>query len=148
VTIWGESAGAGSVGLQLTAYGGRDDKLFRAAVMESGNPSLMSASSGARYQSMYDILTTQAGCANSTDSLQCLRTVSTEKMNTIINGTVVPTSNSTPAVPGMPGASRSILIGFSPTIDDDFVSKELSKQLVQGKFVHVPIISGGKEYPN
>jgi len=28
VTIWGESAGAASVGLQLMAYNGRDDKLF------------------------------------------------------------------------------------------------------------------------
>lgn len=40
VTIWGESAGAGSVGAQLVAYGGRDDKLFRAAIAESGAPTL------------------------------------------------------------------------------------------------------------
>lgn len=33
VTIWGESAGAASVGFHLTAFNGRDDKLFRAAVM-------------------------------------------------------------------------------------------------------------------
>jgi hypothetical protein len=38
VTIFGESAGAASVGFQLTAYSGRDDKLFRGAVMQSGNP--------------------------------------------------------------------------------------------------------------
>lgn len=38
VTIWGESAGAASVGFHLTAYNGRDDKLFRGAIMESGNP--------------------------------------------------------------------------------------------------------------
>lgn len=37
MTIQGESAGACSVGFHLTAYGGRDDKLFRAAIMESGN---------------------------------------------------------------------------------------------------------------
>ena len=40
VTIWGESAGAGSVGAQLVAYGGRDDKLFRGAIAESGAPIL------------------------------------------------------------------------------------------------------------
>lgn len=39
VTIWGESAGANSVGTQLIAYGGRDDHLFRAAISESGAPS-------------------------------------------------------------------------------------------------------------
>ena len=38
VTIWGESAGAYSVGAHLVAYGGRDDSLFRAGIMESGNP--------------------------------------------------------------------------------------------------------------
>ena len=38
VTIFGESAGAASVGFQLTAYSGRDDKLFRGAIMQSGNP--------------------------------------------------------------------------------------------------------------
>ena len=36
VTIWGESAGAGSVGWHITAYNGRDDGLFRAGIMESG----------------------------------------------------------------------------------------------------------------
>ena len=40
VTIWGESAGAGSVGMQLVAYGGRDDKIFRGAIAESGAPIL------------------------------------------------------------------------------------------------------------
>ncbi|KOC11749.1 extracellular carboxylesterase [Aspergillus flavus AF70] len=36
VTIWGQSAGAGSVGSQLLAYGGRNDSLFRAAIADSG----------------------------------------------------------------------------------------------------------------
>ncbi|UDD59190.1 hypothetical protein AFCA_006612 [Aspergillus flavus] len=38
VTIWGQSAGAGSVGSQLLAYGGRNDSLFRAAIADSGGP--------------------------------------------------------------------------------------------------------------
>jgi carboxylesterase type B len=38
VTIWGQSAGAGSVGMHIMAYNGRDDKLFRSAIMESGSP--------------------------------------------------------------------------------------------------------------
>ncbi|KAH7472919.1 hypothetical protein FOMA001_g11807 [Fusarium oxysporum f. sp. matthiolae] len=38
VTIWGESAGAFSVGAHLIAFGGRDDRLFRGAIMDSGNP--------------------------------------------------------------------------------------------------------------
>jgi triacylglycerol lipase len=35
VTLWGESAGASGVGMQLIAYGGRDDGLFRGAIAES-----------------------------------------------------------------------------------------------------------------
>ncbi|KAF2627318.1 alpha/beta-hydrolase [Macroventuria anomochaeta] len=41
VTIIGESAGAASVGIHLIAYGVRDDKLFSAAIMESGAPLLL-----------------------------------------------------------------------------------------------------------
>ncbi|KAF4628932.1 hypothetical protein G7Y89_g9218 [Cudoniella acicularis] len=36
VTVWGENAGGIAIGRQLTAYGGRDDKLFCATIMESG----------------------------------------------------------------------------------------------------------------
>ena len=46
MTIWGESAGAASVGFHLTAYNGRDDKLFRGAIMESGNPVAYGALNG------------------------------------------------------------------------------------------------------
>jgi carboxylesterase type B len=135
VTIWGESAGAGSVGFHLTAYGGRDDKLFRGAMMESGNPTFNGQANVAeRYQSMYDLISTHAGCENSTDSLRCLRNVPQERMNAIINGTR--TTNGTR------------LTSFGPSIDGDFIQRNISKQLLQGKFVHVPIISGGEYRSN
>ena len=38
VTIFGQSAGATSVGLQITAYDGSRENLFRAAILESGSP--------------------------------------------------------------------------------------------------------------
>jgi acetylcholinesterase len=38
VTIFGQSAGAASVGLQITAYNGTREDLFRAAIMQSGSP--------------------------------------------------------------------------------------------------------------
>jgi cholinesterase len=37
VTIAGESAGAFSVGYHLTAFDGKNDGFFRAAIMQSGN---------------------------------------------------------------------------------------------------------------
>jgi acetylcholinesterase len=38
VTIFGQSAGATSMGLQMTAYNGAHQDLFRAAILESGSP--------------------------------------------------------------------------------------------------------------
>ncbi|KAL4938480.1 Alpha/Beta hydrolase protein [Aspergillus oleicola] len=38
VTLWGQGSGATSVGFQITAYAGRNDSLFRGAIMHSGNP--------------------------------------------------------------------------------------------------------------
>jgi hypothetical protein len=135
VTIWGESAGAGAVGFHLTAYGGRDDKLFRGAAMQSGNPIYNGPSNiTERYQVMYNVIAQSAGCATSSDSLQCLRLTPTQKMNSIINSTRT-----------INGASLR-LTGFGPSIDGDFIQPDIRKQLANGKFVHVPIISGGKSY--
>ena len=39
VTIFGQSAGATSAGLQMTAYNGAHQDLFRGAILESGSPS-------------------------------------------------------------------------------------------------------------
>jgi carboxylesterase type B len=36
VVVWGESAGAQSIAYQMFSYDGRDDKLFRGAILESG----------------------------------------------------------------------------------------------------------------
>lgn len=131
MTIWGESAGAVAVGFHLRAYGGRDDKLFRGAVMQSGNP-IGPSNVAERYQLMYNFISQSAGCANSSDTLHCLRLTPSEKMNIIVNGTRT-----------INGASMS-LTEFGPSIDGDFIQRDIGKQLANGKFVHVPIISGGK----
>lgn len=78
VTIWGESAGAASVGWHLTAYNGRDDGLFRAGIMQSGNPVNYNGYYNASdYQPQYDALISAVGCSE-TDSLDCLRSLPTE----------------------------------------------------------------------
>jgi carboxylesterase type B len=134
VTIFGESAGGSSVGFHLTAYNGRDDKLFRGAAMESGNPVAYGALNGTEwYQPLYDSISLQAGCNNSLNSLECLRAVPYETLNSIINGTTT-------------ASNGAALTAFGPTVDGDFIARYTSLQLADGDFVKVPIISGGKHH--
>jgi cholinesterase len=57
VTIVGESAGGTSVGMHMTAYGGRDDHLFRSGILQSGSPMTQTpcpAPNDTYYASAYD----------------------------------------------------------------------------------------------
>ncbi|KAG9192082.1 hypothetical protein G6011_10816 [Alternaria panax] len=114
----------------IEAFGGtgRDDKLFRGAIMQSGNPinfgPLPDPAVG--YADMYSELTRRTSCANTTSPLECLRQLPAEQLNTALN-TTTPTFNIT---------------NFMPCLDGDFIQKRTSLQLDAGEFVHVPIISG------
>lgn len=125
VTIWGESAGAMSVGHHLTAYGGRDDKLFRAGVMQSGASVTVNAVNTTKFQSTYDDLVSKVNCSDTIDSLQCLREVPFEVLNSVLNGT--------------DGNSQ---YNFWPTLDGDMVRNWGSIQFDKGQFVKVPIMIG------
>ena len=125
VTIWGESSGATSVGCHLVAYGGRDDKIFRAGIMESGNP-VNTFFSDVYFQPRYDMIVNQTGCNTSFDTLNCLRSVPFEQLNVVFNQT------------GLNGTGGS----FTPVLDGDILQKFGSLQLAAGEFVHVPIIDG------
>ncbi|KAL6703349.1 hypothetical protein ACN47E_009767 [Coniothyrium glycines] len=127
VTIFGESAGAASVGFHLTAYSGRDDKLFRGAIMQSGNPvSYGALRDPLGYADMYNAIIGRTPCVNATSQLACLRQLPVEQLNTAINTTSA-ILNTT---------------AFMPIWDGDFIQKRTSLQLEAGEFVHVPIISG------
>ncbi|RDW56727.1 hypothetical protein BP6252_14002 [Coleophoma cylindrospora] len=120
VTIWGESAGALSVGMHLTAYGGRNDGLFRSGIMESSNP-VYYGNFDTWDKTAFPNATAALGCSNSTNQLQCLREVPYEALNNWINSTS---------------------FTWAPLIDGDFIQGYTSLQLAKGDFVHVPIISG------
>ncbi|KAJ5632771.1 lipase 4 [Penicillium lividum] len=80
ITIWGESAGAFSVGYHLIGFDGQHDDMFRAAILESGTmlgSALQDAETMALedgYQAMYDNVTETVGCATE-DSLACLKPI-------------------------------------------------------------------------
>lgn len=124
VTIWGESAGAGSVGWHLTAYNGRDDGIFRAGIMESGNPvNYNSYKTNIEYQPKFNDLLNRTNCTTALDRLDCLRKVPVQTIQNIFNTT-------------------SLQSGWSPIVDGDFIQRWGSIQLKEGAFVKVPILDG------
>ena len=141
VTIWGQSCGANSVGFHMVAYGGRDDGLFSAGVMQSGNPEAWRALNGTEfYQPLYDNLTSNVHpssayaashnmsptdtCSVAADSLGCLRTGPFEELKAMFNG------------------SRDISQKWFPVVDGDFLKEYPSRHLDRGAFVKIPILTG------
>lgn len=124
VTIWGESAGASSVAVQLLAYGGRDDGLFRAAIMQSGGPSGR-YQTAAQAQSSYNNITAAANCTNATDTLDCLRQVPVDVLSSIFNSTAIKSTFRS-------GAG----------IDGDFLRGQGYDEMRKGNFRQVPLLHG------
>uniref|UniRef100_A0A093VKE5 Carboxylic ester hydrolase n=1 Tax=Talaromyces marneffei PM1 TaxID=1077442 RepID=A0A093VKE5_TALMA len=129
VTIWGGSSGASSVGVHLIAFGGRDDNLFRAAIMQSGSPLVETALPGFAAQNAYRELTQLTGCSQTEDTLQCLRDVPPDDLDFIVESL----SEDNPL----------ILDALSlPTLDGDIIKAFPSLLLQAAAFVRVPIIIG------
>lgn len=120
VTIWGESAGAYSVGDHIAAYNGNNDGLFRAAILESGGAVGAPLNGTDWYQHMYDNLTASVGCVNATDTLKCLRAVPYEVI--------------------APYGYRGL--EWFHVIDGSFIPRYGQRSLLEGKFAKIPIILG------
>lgn len=80
ITVWGESAGAQSIGLHLHSYDGRNDGLFHAAIMESGGPIGTALEPLAYYASPTENLTRTTGCYKSSNQLACLRSLTSAQL--------------------------------------------------------------------
>ncbi|KAJ5565121.1 Triacylglycerol lipase (LipA) [Penicillium frequentans] len=120
ITIWGESAGAYSVGDHLVTNGGDNEGLFRAAIMDSGNAVGPPYNGTEWHQPMYDGIVERAGCSNTTNTLECLRNLPYETFYSV-------------AYAGLE---------WFATIDDIFISQYPQISYREGKIVKVPILVG------
>ncbi|KAI1875938.1 uncharacterized protein JN550_001434 [Neoarthrinium moseri] len=126
VTVWGESAGAFSIGYHLMAYGGRDDGLFSQAILQSGSSAAVKLTNASQWQPYFDAVVKDVGCNKTASVLGCLRELPWETLNNVFNSTTFPF-----AIPGI-GAH----------IDGDVISDQGHTPLRTGNFVKVPMLMG------
>ncbi|OAF57595.1 hypothetical protein VC83_05716 [Pseudogymnoascus destructans] len=129
VTLGGSSAGAASINLHLTAYGGRDDNLFHATAAESPSFGVQFTVKESQYQ--YDALVERAGCKSASDTLACLRKVSERDLQAVNFN--IPTPGGTDDLP---------LFMYSNVVDGDITTDFTYNLFGQGKFIKVPVIFG------
>ncbi|KAJ5734318.1 Triacylglycerol lipase (LipA) [Penicillium malachiteum] len=120
ITIWGESAGAYSVGDQLVTNGGDNEGLFRAAIMDSGNAVGPPYNGTEWHQPMYDGIVERAGCSNATNTLECLRNLPYEEFYDV-------------AYDGLE---------WFATIDNIFLSEYPQISYREGRLAKVPLLLG------
>ncbi|KAF8630270.1 hypothetical protein AX17_005456 [Amanita inopinata Kibby_2008] len=128
VTIWGESAGAISVGLHMVAYNGNNGGLFRAGYMESGSPIPVGPIEDG--QVYYDAIVSAVGCSSATDTLACLRTVPYSTLKSAID--------SSPSL----FSYQSLRAAYAPGVDGVFLTDNPQQLILQGKVANVPFITG------
>ncbi|SJK98687.1 uncharacterized protein ARMOST_01956 [Armillaria ostoyae] len=123
VTLWGESAGAISVGLHLLYNGGTTEGLFRGVFMESGAPwTTRDISYG---QPSFDRIAHETGCDTSDSVIDCLRDVPYDTFMAAIN-----------TLPSVFNYS-SLNVAFQPYNDGLLLDQNAQKAVQQGRFAHV-----------
>lgn len=137
VTIWGFSAGSISVFDQMALYGGdhtyKGKPLFRAALMESGSIIPTDAADCPKAQQIYDMVVDTAGCAGSSDTLSCLRSVDYATFLDAVSSVPIASSYNSIALSYLPRPDGTVL-GDSPDI-----------LAAQGKVAKVPVLIGDQE---
>ncbi|KAI9049954.1 hypothetical protein LZ554_006101 [Drepanopeziza brunnea f. sp. 'monogermtubi'] len=120
VTLYGESAGAISIGYHLLAYGGRDEKLFSAAICQSGGPWYFGNYASSEVgEANYQAVLNATNCTTSQDELGCLRAAPFELLDSIFSQ-----------------------LPFLPVVDGGLIPTYNSVALGKGNFVKVPLIIG------
>ncbi|KAM5342230.1 hypothetical protein ACJ41O_015261 [Fusarium nematophilum] len=137
VTIWGESAGAISVFDQMALFDGdhtyNGKPLFRGAIMNSGSVIPADPVDSPKGQAVYDQVVKTAGCAGSSDSLNCLRELEyTDFLNAVTS------------VPGLLSYT-SLALSYLPRPDGRTLTQSPDELVLARKYAAVPMIVGCQE---
>ncbi|KAJ7166077.1 alpha/beta-hydrolase [Mycena filopes] len=131
VTIWGQSAGAGSIMFHLMAEGGQDRGLFRRAMADSAPLIFLPHYNDTFIKTLFAQFAQFAGCGGSGSNaatMACLRAASTQTIATAGKNTL---ANRT-----------SALYPFGPITDGTFFREGPVEAFANGHFVHVPVLFG------
>ncbi|KAK7899778.1 hypothetical protein LTR67_003523 [Exophiala xenobiotica] len=143
VVLGGDSAGAASIALHLTAYGGRNDGLFVGAAAESVSFATILTVEESQHQ--YDDLAVRLGCVNrssSTSEAKCAST--TEGHDTLVclrSKTTAELQSKNFNTP-YPGSEKPPLFMWNPVLDADLIRNYTYAAFDSGAFIHVPVIFG------
>ncbi|TFY51369.1 hypothetical protein EVG20_g11030 [Dentipellis fragilis] len=128
VTIYGISAGSMSVALHMLTNGGNTEGLFHAGFMESLTTlPIGDISHGQHY---YDALVERTGCADSQDTLECLRQVPYTQLKPLIDQSPYFESY------------QAFNLAWPPRVDGVFLKDTPTNLVSQGSVADIPVING------
>ncbi|ETW81383.1 Carboxylesterase [Heterobasidion irregulare TC 32-1] len=130
VTIWGQSAGAGSVHAHVLYPSSQD--LFRAAIMDSDTGPFKSSPNASVYDEPgkpFALLTAAVDCPADNTSFTCLQRVSFQTLLNASNTFVLGTLNDQFWEPAIGPAGS-------------FATERESTKIERGDFLHIPLIAG------
>ncbi|KAJ7122163.1 Alpha/Beta hydrolase protein [Mycena epipterygia] len=120
VTIWGESAGAGSVLQHVVANNGQTEpQLFRAAMTSSTFLPSQYQFNDRIPEMLFSEVVTQTNCTSAEDAMACLRAT---------DATLLATVNTNINAAGFRGT-----VNLGPVIDGDFITQRPSLSLLESK---------------
>ncbi|KAK0484751.1 alpha/beta-hydrolase [Armillaria novae-zelandiae] len=129
VTIWGQSAGAGSTMFQVMANGGDNEGLFHAAMGDSPSMNYMPLYSDSYPEELFSRFASLAGCGGlGSNTLTCLRAANSSVLTIAGNATI--------------DERTSTLYPFAPIVDGTFIREGPVEAFTNGRFAHVPIFYG------
>ncbi|KAJ7100509.1 alpha/beta-hydrolase [Mycena epipterygia] len=131
VTLWGQSAGAGSALLHLIGDGGDNTDLFSQAMGNSPPMLYLPDYTDAFVEDLFTKFAGLAGCGRKTSDaaiMSCLRAASTKTLATAGSETLT--------------TYTSTLYPFAPIVDGSYIQERPVDALSNGNFVQVPFLFG------